>query len=68
MQDLKKLKLNALVDLLNKHTNDFLRMLKVGGSTQEEYNECKDIIARLTAEIDSRKKEQPNTEDASQSG
>jgi hypothetical protein len=68
MQDLKKLKLNTLVDLLNKHTNDFLRMLKVGGATQAEYDACKDIIARLTAEIDSRKKEKPNMEDASQSG
>ena len=64
MQDLKKLKLTTLVDLLDKYTNDFLKMPKTG-ARQEEYDAHKNIIRQLTHEIESRQKEKPDTEEAS---
>jgi hypothetical protein len=56
MEELKNLKLTTLVDLLAGHTTEYLKMLKEG-TTQAQYNACKEIIAAITAEIESRKQE-----------
>lgn len=61
--DLKKLELTTLVDLLDKYTNDFLKMPKTG-ARQEEYDSHKNIIRQLTDEIASRQKERNGTGEA----
>ena len=63
MQDLKQLSLAVLIDMLDKHTNEFLKMFKTGAS-KEEYDGCKRMIAHLTAEIESRKQEKSNIQDS----
>ena len=54
MVDLNNLDLFTLVDMLAKHTNEYMKMLK-DGSTDEEYARCKGMIKNLTAEIEYRK-------------
>lgn len=54
MNDIKKLELSVLVDMLAANTAKYMKMLK-DGFTQEEYNNCKELINRLSAEIESRK-------------
>lgn len=55
-EELKKLDITALVDLLARHTNNYMRILKDGG-TNEEYRQCKELIKLLTREIEARKNE-----------
>jgi hypothetical protein len=59
VEDLTKLKMETLIDMLARHTNDYMRILK-DGSSKEEYESCKDWINRLTAEIESRKRKEKN--------
>jgi hypothetical protein len=54
MKDFNNVDLLTLVDMLARHTNEYMRMLK-DGSTEEEYTACKKIIQNLTAEIEYRK-------------
>ncbi|MEP7377382.1 MAG: hypothetical protein ABI675_28525 [Chitinophagaceae bacterium] len=56
MDNLKKLSLATLVDMLDKQTNDFLKMFKAGAS-KKEYDTCKETITRLTNEIKKRKEQ-----------
>lgn len=55
VEELKKLEITALVDLLARQTNNYMRILKDGG-TKEEYIQCKELIKLLTKEIEARKK------------
>ncbi len=54
MEDLNNLDLLTLVDMLAKHTNDYMKMMK-DGTSEEEYSRCKTLIQHLTAEIEYRK-------------
>jgi hypothetical protein len=54
MDDLKNLDLLTLVDMLAKHTNEYMKMLK-DGTTEDKYAQCKHMIQNLTAEIEYRK-------------
>jgi hypothetical protein len=56
MEDLKQLNLTTLVDMLARQTNDYLRMLKEG-TTELEYKNCKERIAQLMTEIESRRRD-----------
>jgi hypothetical protein len=53
-EELKKLDLTALVDLLAKQTNTYMLMLRNGGP-KEEYRQCKELIKLLTKEIEGRR-------------
>lgn len=59
MDDLKKLNINTLLDMLAKYTGDYMRILKDGG-TKEEYESCKALINHLTREIEIRKGQSPS--------
>ncbi len=59
MEDLNNLDLFALVDMLARHTNEYLKMLK-DGTTDDEYARCKSMIKNLTAEIEYRKQKTIN--------
>lgn len=65
MQDMKDIKIATLVDMLATHTNDYLRMLKEG-TTEEKYKACKEMIARLIEEIESRKQDSIDTSGSTQ--
>jgi len=54
MEDLNNLDLFTLVDLLAKHTNEYMKMFKEG-ATDQEFSDCKKVIQNLTAEIEYRK-------------
>jgi hypothetical protein len=54
MDNLQSLTLDTLLDLLNEYTNQYMKMLK-DGSTQEEYDDCKEMMGKLTTEIELRK-------------
>lgn len=56
--DLKKLDITALVDMLAKHTAEYMRILR-DGSTTAAFEHCKDMINKLTAEINFRKQTEP---------
>lgn len=53
-EKLKELDQVTLVDMLAKHTDDYMHMLKAGG-TKDEYERCKEWIKVLTKEIECRK-------------
>lgn len=53
VEELKKLDRATLVDMLEKHTSDYMRILKEGG-TKEAYKLSKEMIGLLTKEIASR--------------
>lgn len=57
VEALKQLDITALVDLLARQTNNYMRILKDGG-TKEEYIQCKELIKLLTKEIEARKNEE----------
>ncbi|MEO7307927.1 MAG: hypothetical protein ABIR78_15095 [Ferruginibacter sp.] len=52
--ELKDLETQMLMDLLAKHTEDYTRLLTAG--KREEFEHCKQTIALLQKEINSRKK------------
>jgi hypothetical protein len=54
MENFSNLDLFTLVDMLAKHTNEYMRMQKEGAS-DEDYAKCKKIIQAITAEIEYRK-------------
>ena len=59
MEDIRKLDLSTLIDLLAKHTNEYMKMLK-DSYTDEEYENCKSLIKKLTVEIEYiKEKEMP---------
>lgn len=65
MEDLDKVEMTVLVDMLARHTAEYTKMLSDGISTQEEFKACKKTITLLQKEIESRKKNFPgNTSDA----
>ncbi len=51
----QNLEMSALIDMLAQHTLAYTRILIEGG-TEEEFNNNKQIIALLQAEIELRKK------------
>jgi len=57
MENLKKLDMLTLVDMLDEHTKEYLKLLKDTG-TKEEYEVCKRMVDQLTAEIESRKQKE----------
>lgn len=61
MDEYRNKNLATLVDMLAEHTNEYLSMLREG-TTQEKFDECKKTIARLTAEIESRKQKKKDSE------
>lgn len=60
MEDLNNIDLFTLVDMLAKHTDEFMKMLK-NGSTTEEYKQCKTHVQHITAEIAYRKQKSIET-------
>jgi ABC-type uncharacterized transport system substrate-binding protein len=54
MEDLSKLDLFTLVDLLAKNTSQFMKLF-IAGNKDMEYIKCKKMIQNLTAEIEYRK-------------
>jgi hypothetical protein len=56
IEELKKLDMITLVDLLARKTTDYMNILKSGGP-EEEYRKSKELIKLLTKEIQDRKKE-----------
>lgn len=54
MENMNSLDLFTLVDMLAKHTSEYMKMHK-DGTTEEEYRRCKTMIQNLTAEIEYRK-------------
>ena len=54
MNDIKKTDLSTLIDMLSANTAKYMKMLK-DGSSQEEYDNCKELINKLSAEIEVRK-------------
>ena len=54
VEELKKLDMITLVDLLARKTTEYMSILKSGGS-EEEYSKCKKLIKLLTKEIKGRK-------------
>ena len=53
MEDLTTMDRALLVEKLVKHTNEYLRMLKTG-ALFEDYENCKELIARITGEMQRR--------------
>jgi len=58
MEQLKHLDLFTLVDLLVKHTDEYMKMFKEG-ATEYEFTQCKKMIQNLTDEIELRKQKTP---------
>jgi hypothetical protein len=56
IEELKKMDMITLVDLLAKKTTDYMSILKSGGP-EEEFRKCKELIKLLTKEIQDRKNE-----------
>ena len=54
MTDLTHIELSDLYDLLAQQTNRYMKMLS-GGATKLEFNQCREIIISIQAEIQSRK-------------
>ena len=54
MNEIRKLKLSELIDMLSVNTAKYMKMLKDGYSL-EEYDNCKKLIADLASEIEARK-------------
>lgn len=55
MDELQQLSYSDLIDLLGKKTSEYTGMLKNGIRT-EQFIACKQMIERLTAEIELRKR------------
>jgi len=56
MKEFKNLDLFTLMDLLVKHTDEYMKMFKEG-AMEHEFARCKEIIQHLTDEIKFRKKQ-----------
>lgn len=48
------------MDMLARHTEDYMRLLTKGAS-EEEFNSCKTTITLIQAEIETRKQTTANT-------
>lgn len=55
-EELKKLDMNTLVDMLARKTTDYMNLLKAGGP-DDEFKKCKKLIQELTKEIQERQKQ-----------
>jgi gas vesicle protein len=55
MENLKKLELTELVDMLAEETSLYITMVKTGVS-KDQFNECKEKIKQLQSEIKARAK------------
>lgn len=60
MQDLQSLDYSVLIDLLSEHTAKLTRLL-AERKTDQEYDHCKEIIIKITSEIEDRKKSNGNS-------
>jgi flagellar motor component MotA len=56
MESLKQLDEQALVEMLASFTRDYTRMLREG-SRHEEFRVCKEMIDKITREIEQRQKD-----------
>ena len=54
MENLEKLELPELVDMLAEETAQYITMVKTGVS-KEQFNKCKEKIKQLQSEIKARK-------------
>jgi hypothetical protein len=61
MQELQTLELPILVEMLAKHTSDYIKMMGEARGSQEEFDSCKQTIILLQAEIECRKQTPANT-------
>ena len=59
MENIHRLRTEALVDLLSFKTDAYYRMQAMG-ATQEEFAKCKLLIRAIQKEIDLRKKRDTN--------
>ena len=59
MENLHRLKSDALVDLLSKQTATYLQMQAEGG-TYEEFKRCKLLLRAVQKELDQRNKNKPD--------
>ena len=60
MQDLQNLDYSVLIDMLSEHTAKLTRLL-AERKTDQEYEHCKEIIIKITSEIEARKKSDGNS-------
>lgn len=59
MENLNRLKTEALVDLLSTQTDTFYRMQAIGAS-EEEFARCKLLLRAIHKELDNRKRKDSN--------
>jgi multidrug resistance efflux pump len=64
MEDLTQIELSDLYDLLAQQTNRYMKMLSEG-ATKQEFDQCREIIIDIQAEIQSRKNQQSRDKTAS---
>jgi multidrug resistance efflux pump len=57
MEDLTHVELSDLYDLLAQQTTRYMKMLSEG-ATKQEFDQCREIIISIQAEIQSRKNQQ----------
>jgi hypothetical protein len=63
MQDLTHIELSELYDLLAQQTNRYMKMLS-DGATKQEFDQCREIILSIQAEIHSRKGQKAPSRDS----
>jgi hypothetical protein len=63
MQDLTNIELSDLYDLLAQQTNRYMKMLSEG-ATKQEFDQCREIILSIQAEIQSRKNQRSPAKDS----
>ena len=63
MEDLTHIELTNLYDLLAQQTNQYMKMLS-DGATRDEFNECRESILSLQAEIVTRKNQKAQAQDS----
>jgi hypothetical protein len=64
MADLTQIETSELYDLLAQLTNQYMKMLSDGG-TKHEFDQCREMIISLQAEIMTRKQQKPQNKDIS---
>jgi len=55
MDDIKLLPLSELLDLLADQTSQYFRMVHLGGYTNEQFQQCRELMTALQLEIYNRK-------------
>ena len=62
MDDLANIDLSDLYDMLAQQTNRYMKMLS-DGATKQEFDQCREMIISIQAEIQSRKNQRSQERD-----